>query len=381
MTMKRVGTALLISLVICSAGCGATRSPLWSRSTSLPPPPARPVIHDQDGAVVSALVFPPAQRDVVVPLKPDGALLVTDDVRINGQHVGSFVIDTGAMCSALDREIAEKLGLMNGKRLRDMKSSRLRRPDGLYHIDSIDIGGGSDTAGASTDAGTSPSTATATAGPGGSSGVGIRNHVIAVVDLSSVRRRNRQHLAGVLGADVWAMMPFTVDCRARELVFHARPHFRPPPAGRAVASSLSVRRRLKAPSPFSLANPRAGAPSVPVKINGETTDAMLDTGSGGSIVLMPKLVASRPQWVRGDRVVARAAGAGGAVGLAGFGLVGANVETIDALGVRFTDVGSALGILDDLPREQASAVLGTRLLSHLRLTFDYAGEKVWAEVK
>jgi hypothetical protein len=63
-------------------------------------------------------------------------------VKINGQQVGEFIIDTGAMCSALDRETAEKLGLMDGRhRLRDLKTSRLRRPDGLYHIDSLEIGG------------------------------------------------------------------------------------------------------------------------------------------------------------------------------------------------------------------------------------------------
>jgi len=320
---------------VCAAGCDTTR------------PRQRPIVQDERGVVVSELIFPAEQRDVVVPLKSDGALLVTDDVKINGQHVGEFIIDTGAMCTALDRQTAEKLGLMNGKRLRDMKSSRLRRPDGLYSIDSLEIGGGGDGKGEV------------------GNGVSIRNHVIAVVDLSSVRRRSRPNLAGVLGADVWAMMPFTVDCRAKEVVLHSRPQFHPPPADRAVSSSMSVRRELKAPSPFSLANPRAGAPSVQVTINGETHEATLDTGSGSSIVLMPKLVAQRPQWVRGDRYVARAAGAGGAVGLAGFGLVGANVESVDALGVRFTNIDSALAVIDDLPREQSSAIIGTRLLSHL----------------
>ena len=145
---------------------------------------------------------------------------------------------------------------------------------------------------------------------------------------------------------------------------------------------MTVARELKAPAPFSMANPRAGAPSVPVTINGGTTDAMLDTGSGSSIVLLPRLIAQRPELVRGDRFVARAAGAGGAAGLAGFGLVGANIESIDALGVRFTDIDSALAIIDEMPNDKrSSAIVGTRLLAHLRLTFDYANEKVWAEVK
>jgi hypothetical protein len=337
--MNRLFAAFLGVIVVCS-GCGGS-------------PKARPIVHDEHGRVVSELVFPPGQRDVVLPLTVDGALLATKDVKVNGHDVGSFIIDTGAMCSALDRSVAEKLGLLNGKRLRDRKDSRLRRPDGLFHIDSLDVGG-----------------------------VGVRNHVIAVVDLSSVRARGRPTLAGVLGADVWAMMPFTVDYRAREVVFHARPHFRPPPPERAIASSrIDLRRELKAPQPFSLANPRAGAPSVPVKINGESADALLDTASGSSIVLMPRFVNRHPTFVRGDRAVARAAGAGGGVGVAGFHLVGANIDTVDALGVRFTDIRGGLAIIDEIPREQASAILGARILARLRLTFDYANAKVWAEVK
>ena len=336
--MNRCLAAAILCLLL--TGCSGTRT-------------TRPIVYDQDGRIVSELVFPPDQRDVVLPLKFDGALLFTDDVRINGQSVGSFIIDTGAMCSALDRDASKKLGLMNGgKRLRDRKDSRLRRPDGLFHIDSLDVGG-----------------------------VGVRNHVIAVLDLSSVRARGRPNLAGVIGADVWAMTPFTVDYGAREVVFHARPHFRPPPPDRAAASPLALRDELKAPPPFSLANPRAGAPSVPVRINGETSDAVLDTASGGSIVLLPRFINKHPYFLRGDRAVARAAGAGGSVGMAGYGLVGANIDSIDALGVRFTDIHGGLAIIDDVAREQSSAILGSRILSRLRLTFDYASGKVWAEVK
>ena len=336
--MKQVFGATILCLLVI--GCGGS-------------PKTRPVVHDEHGRVVSELIFPPDQPEVVLPLRFDGALLFADDVKVNGQHVGSFVIDTGAMCSALDRSVAKKLGLMNGKRLRDRNDSKLRRPDGLFHIDSLDVGG-----------------------------VGVRNHVIAVVDLSSVRARNRPDLAGVIGADVWAMMPFTVDYAAKEVVFHARDRFRPPAGDRAVASPLiDLRRELKAPRPFSIANPRAGTPSVVARINGETADALLDTASGSSIVLLPKFVNRHPTFVRGDRAVALAAGAGGGVGVAGFGLVGANIDSIDALGVRFTDVRGGLAIIDDVAREQSSAIVGTKILSRLRLTFDYANAKVWTEVK
>ena len=336
--MNRAATLSLL-IVWAAAGCAST-----SRQ--------RPIVRDERGAQVSQVTFPSDQREVVLPLTFDGKLLFTDAVKINGQTVGTFIIDTGAMVSALDRDAAMKLGLTPDKCWSAMTTSQ-PRPDGLYRIDSLDAGA-----------------------------VSIRNHVIGVADLSSIRRgSHRQNIAGVIGADVWATMPFTIEYQAREVVFHARKTFRPPAADRSVESALSVRDELKVPDPFARANPRAGAPSVRVKINGEVVDALLDTASGSSIVLLPELVAQRPSWVRGDRFVARAAGAGGQGGLAGFGLVGAHVETVDALGVRFTNIDSALAIIDDLPRERSSAIIGTRLLSHMRLTFDYANEKVWAEVK
>ena len=328
--------------VACVVGCAAPSSPQ-----------RRPVVLDEHGRRVSELLVPPDRQDIVLPLKPDGALLATDDVKVNGRHVGAFVIDTGAMCSAVDREVAQELGLMNGRRLRDRRDSALRAPDGLYHVDALDVGA-----------------------------VGVRNHVIAVVDLSSVRRRGRRHLAGVLGADVFALMPFTIDYGRRELTFHARPHFRPPPATSAMASRVLVARELKAPRPFSLANPRAGVPSVPVRIDGLVTDAVIDTGSGGSILLTPALLGRRPQWIQGGGIaVARAAGAGSNAGVAGYGLPAARVQTVDLLGVRFTGVPDALAIIDDLPRAHDSPVIGTKLLSNLRLTFDYAAGKVWVGVK
>jgi hypothetical protein len=326
-------------LIVCAAGCATS-------------PRHRPIVRDERGAQVSQVTFPSDQREVVLPLTFDGRLLFTDAVKINGQNVGTFIVDTGAMVSVLDRAAALKLGLTPDKCWSAMAQSQ-PRPDGLYRIDSLDAGG-----------------------------VSIRNHVIGVVDLSSVRRgSHRQNIAGVIGADVWATMPFTIDYQQRQLIFHARQHFRPPTGSDSVESSIALRDELKVPDPFARANPRAGAPIVPVKINGEVVDGVIDTGSGGSIMLLPKLVLQRPDWIRGDRFVARAAGAGGAIGLAGYGLMGANVESVDALGVRFSDIDSALAIIDVSPRDQASVILGTRLLSHMRLTFDYANEKVWAEVK
>ena len=326
---------VFVSLCVLVAGCAAS---------------PRADIRDETGAAVSQLQFPADQREVTLPVKFDGALLFADDVRVNGQHVGAFVIDTGAPMSVLDREAATKLGLTPDKRWREIK--KMPAPDGLYRIESLDVGG-----------------------------VGVRNHVIAVLDLSSVRRDGRPHVAGVICADVWAMMPFTVDYRKREVVFHDRERFRPPPRASGVESSLTVRGEMKAGPAFAAANPRAGAPSVPVRINGEVVDAVLDTASGSSLVLMPQLVAQRPHWVRGNVVVARAAGAGGAVGLAGLDLLAADIEYIDALGVRFTDIHSAFAFVDEMPRRRGSAILGSRLLSKLRLTFDYSAGKVWAEWK
>ena len=72
--MNRFFAGLLCVIVICG-GCGGS-------------PTARPIVHDERGRVVSELVFPPGQRDVVVPLTFDGALLATKDVKVNGRDVG-----------------------------------------------------------------------------------------------------------------------------------------------------------------------------------------------------------------------------------------------------------------------------------------------------
>ena len=62
--MKRLFAAFFCLILACGAGCRSTSSAL-----SLSSPSTRPVVHDEHGAAVSELIFPPEQHDVVLPLR------------------------------------------------------------------------------------------------------------------------------------------------------------------------------------------------------------------------------------------------------------------------------------------------------------------------
>jgi hypothetical protein len=304
-------------------------------------------------AGLSTTTFPAGATEVALALDVDGTLLVTDDVRVNGQPLGRFVIDTGAGISAIDYTAAKALGFNPQTRL-PAKKPRRDEVEGLYPIDSFAVGG-----------------------------VTIGNHVIGVVDLSSVRRQARggASIAGVIGGDIWARWPFTVDYRERRLTFHARPNFKP--SVNAIESSIKLRRSLPNVGAYSAANPHAGAPRARAKIDGVTVDATLDTAFGGSIVIMPDLVRARPELVRvSSRPIGLVAGAGGEGGFAGRFVMPAAIDTVEVLGVEFTRCGeTAMAITQDVPANADQAIIGSRMLSNLRLTFDYSRGKVWAEVK
>jgi predicted aspartyl protease len=298
--------------------------------------------------VLSELTFPSDRAEVVFPLAESGVLLLTDAVTVNGRGLGWFVIDTGANFTTLDRTAAEQLGIT----VTDLWKRRegLQEPDGLYRIRSLQIGG-----------------------------MTLSNHVIGVLDLSSITAAspNDRPIGGVLGGDVWGALPFTVDYPGKRLVIHGRRAFRPP--------SGAMRYDLQLDRPFTRglymdANPAAGVPVVEAKIDGVRTRIMLDTGSTGTLLLLPSFTAAHPASLPSDaRVVARAAGAGGLAGLAGMDLLRAEVDHVDALGARFACAGTALAIRGESNSGKHTAVLGAGFLQNGCLTFDYAARRLWVE--
>jgi len=173
-------------------------------------------------------------------------------------------------------------------------------------------------------------------------------------------------------------MPFTIDYRKPQLVLHTRESFRPP--RRVTERKMLLDGVTKPQTVYDRANPHAGAPTVTLSINDERADAILDTGFAGSIVLLPNLIKDHPDWVqRDDGPAARAAGAGGVLGMAGRDMMHARVDNLRALGMRFTNIRSAMALESELPGESYDAVIGSRILSQFRLTFDYTTGCLWAE--
>jgi hypothetical protein len=139
--------------------------------------------------------------------------------------------------------------------------------------------------------------------------------------------------------------------------------------------------RMVSTGPYYAANPSSGQPVVPAVIDGVRTSAVLDTGSSGSLALLPRLANAHPEFTnRHNPTTARAAGAGGP-GLAGRQLTRANVRRVDALGAHFLCEGTAWIIGGESGGEDYGAVIAARFLQHGRLTFDYAARRIWVEWK
>jgi hypothetical protein len=152
----------------------------------------RPLVR-ANGAVISALHFP-GRREIVIPLTSRNGILGTDAVTINGRSAGWFVVDTGASWTAIDREAAKALGLLANEPWAPI--DKTKKPDGLYPIDRLEVGG-----------------------------MALSNHEIAVLDFSSLAALPGGRIAGSIGGDVWGSLPFTIDYAKRQLVIHRRDEF------------------------------------------------------------------------------------------------------------------------------------------------------------
>ena len=335
MSRRLLNFAALLLLAACApalAGCAARATP-------------RPLVRF-DGAAVSQLHFPAGQDQFVLPLTLRGAVLVTDAVTVNGRSAGWFVVDTGASWTVLDRQTARQVGLTAREPWAPI--DKAHKPDGLYRVDRLAVGD-----------------------------LALSNHVVGVLDFSSLASTPGVRIAGSLGGDVWGGLPFTIDYKKRELVIHRRETFRPPPA--APVHAIRVSRRPAA-GPFAAANPSAGQPVVPAVIDGVRTSVVLDTGSDGSLAILPPFAKAHPQFTDGGNPTTRRVVGAGGPGMAGLMLKRAKVGHVDALGARCFCEGTAWvvgGEWDD--GGGYGAILGARFLQHGRLTFDYATRRLWTE--
>ena len=95
--------------------CGAFILVLWLTSgldaAKAPDVPTR-AVRDDSGELVSVPKFPKDRGQVTIPLQWAGSVLVTDAVRVNGESVGLFIVDTGTQGSTVDTSVAETMNLL-----------------------------------------------------------------------------------------------------------------------------------------------------------------------------------------------------------------------------------------------------------------------------
>ncbi|HWB02432.1 MAG TPA: ankyrin repeat domain-containing protein [Verrucomicrobiales bacterium] len=177
---------------------------------------------------------------------------------------------------------------------------------------------------------------------------------------SDVGPRVHGTCSGVIGCDVLSQHPFTLDWQARTLTFFPRASFRAP-AG-AKETKLTLRSKL---------------PCITATLSGwgnGTLPLMLDTANEGYLTLKEPADAAPLKGLRSWTSVTTVP--------SGLAILKAYAWPADRpldLGfgstppVPFVDVSNA-AIVDDYPN-----VAGTGVLRHFRLTFDFAGGKLWAE--
>ena len=119
-------------------------------------------------------------------------------VKINGRDGGWLVVDTGATKTMLDAAAAERLGLAKTETKR--------------------IG----TFGGSVDVGVCK-VRSLSLGP-----VELGAHEILSVDLGFLGKVTDGRAVGMLGGSLLAVLPFTLDYRAKTLTLHHPAHFKPP---------------------------------------------------------------------------------------------------------------------------------------------------------
>ena len=265
--------------------------------------------------------LPEGAERVTVPLKRGfDHLFVT--AHIHGEAVLCHV-DSGAPVNILDIAVANKLRLGYGPtgRLSGVGGSQLCRSRIVRRLRVDDV----------------------TLGP----------HLAIGYDLAGFRAVTGGGVNGILGSGLLSRMPVTLDYPAATLTFHRRGSFRPP-AG-AAAFPLQV---------------RGGKPFVRGTVNGKAAGwFLLDTGhSGGADI--HKAFAKAKGISLPVRFRTSTAGFGGTADREG--------GKLDSLAVLGRTFPGALAKLVDGKADRAGAI-GSTVLRHFRLTFDFAAGKLWAQ--
>ncbi|QDU72503.1 hypothetical protein Pan265_23690 [Mucisphaera calidilacus] len=253
-------------------------------------------------------------------------------VEVNGEPMGSFLIDTGAAMAAMDLGLVRRLELpVNG----DGRAIGIAGTESFnYHrVESLAVGG-----------------------------VGLKAKRIAGMNMYKLHRHRRQRLDGILGYPTLAEVPFALDGPDRTLTFYPRRTFRAPDDANPVR--LIRFRNL---------------PTVEATIgNGHRIWLVLDTGSDEMLSLPDDLPARWPDVLSVDvSGMSRNLGVGGMVhGRTGW------VSSINVFGHRFKDVEANFAPPPSSFKGAPVPVgrIGNGVLRRFCLTFDRQRNRMWAEL-
>ena len=295
---------------------------------------------------VSVLHFPADTDQVVVPLVESNGLLLTRDVKVNGQTLdGWWFIDTGAAFSALDEMAARKLMLAIAPDPLPHLNETVKAE--FYRIDSISLGP-----------------------------IRLSNHAILSLNVRSFGKQLNMNIVGIIGADLWGAMPFRIDGRGKQLVLFSREHFQPPDDTPAHDISLD-REPPSEEAIYFRANPFAGRAIASGRIDDVPCRMMIDTGLSMGIFLLPSFVKDHPDFVDHSGP--------GHWPLTGFPGVSdtrrAMIDKLRVFGRTVPQPRKAIATLEATDVFDAldyDGVIGEPLLRDFRLTFDYAKKTVWA---
>lgn len=282
------------------------------------------------------------QPEQVVQLQSGLNLLLTDEVRINGERIGYFLIDTGSNKTVVSPAVAESLGLaiqggleINGQ------------PRGATHA-----------------------TSRVSVGP-----LTVRHLPIGSIDLKHMQVFAKP-VVGILGSDVLSQLPFTIDFRAQTLTLHDPVRFEPPVDGWS-SKIVSVNRFREA----GKVDPdrSAGSPAIAGRINGKQALLMLDTGKNGMLRVSEKMAKQQPEQI-GRLVI----DLNKPINFDGDDQGQARHFEIDQLQLFGQTSENVAGGRTRLDQAEAGikdfdAIVGTMLLRDYRLTFDMKAKRLWVD--
>ncbi len=274
--------------------------------------------------------LPPGRPSVAVPLERAGdALLVR--VRINDRDAGRFLVDTGAEGNLIDREVAAELGLPWVWRL-NAAGVGGRGPMPVRSVRSMQLGE-----------------------------VTVESHILGEIDFAPISDALGVPTSGVIGDATFSRTPVTVDYRAATLTFHDPSRFRPPPGVEEHAMRVAD-----------------GQPYVAGVVNGRYMGwFLLDTGYTGAVELTPAFTRRHPELLPGeDARIHTVVGVAGRVRR----LTG-RIESFTLMGHHLGPVEAEFLVPGETQRSTAGeiGVVPAGILRNFRLTFDFAGKRLWAE--